>query len=66
MSNYAKEVAELSGDPLSTEDRRRTRHSNDFIRQTIERRTWGYNLLRVLGVVAGLALTLVEILHSMK
>jgi hypothetical protein len=63
MPSYDDEVAKRSGTNFSTDDNRRSRYSNDYVRRKVERAEWWMNLLKVAGVIVPLATTLFEIRH---
>jgi hypothetical protein len=66
MSSYDKEVATRSGSNLTTDDHRRTRFSNDFVRQSLERKEWWGSLLKLATGVAVLATSVLQILHYVR
>ncbi len=63
MSSYDREVSTRSGANLTTDDHRRTRFSNDYVRQSLERKEWWGSLLRLAIGVGTLATIALQILH---
>jgi hypothetical protein len=65
-TSYDRDVSEHSGGKLSTDDNRRTRYSNDFVRRQVERGEWLQGLLKVILTLATVASVLLPILHWLR